>query len=148
MKISKRIATFFLSIMMLFSCFFFTSCADLNSVHGSYHLIQVIYNENDQQLIVNLDPWAHLLPQSSYCKLDLQEDGRAEFRSKSEEVETILRGSWSVADDGSIHLLFEDQLTIATLDGRYLILENETSKATFKKVLFDFTESYTEVKVF
>ena len=144
MKISKRIASFFLSIMMLFSCFFFTSCAD-DSVHGTYHLAQFVSkDESELPPLVNLDIFTNWFSYGIYIKLVLHEDGHAEFRSKSEEVETISRGSWSVADDGSIHLLFEDKLTIATLDGRYLIMENQTTKLTFKKVLFDFTASSNE----
>lgn len=140
MKISKRIATFFLSIMMLFSCFFLSSCADFNSVHGSYHLVQMLYEENNGETsVVNINIWANWLSLGVYCKLDLQEDGRAELRSKSENVETVMRGSWSVADDGSLHLLFEDQLTVATLDGSFLSMENDGLKLTFRKVLFDFT---------
>ena len=149
MKISKRIASFFLSIMMLFSCFFFSSCAD-DSVHGTYHLAQIVSkDESELPPLYNLSIFENWFLYGMYIKLVLHEDNFAELRLKvDEEPEIIKRGSWSVADDGSIHLLFEDQLTIATLDGRYLILETETTKATFKKVLFDFTESYTEVKVF
>ena len=144
MKLSKRIAAFFLSITMLFSCFFFSSCAELGSVHGCYHLVQMLYEEDGQTSVVNLNIWENWLSQGVYCKLDLQEDGRAELRSQSEDVETVARGSWSVADDGSIHLLFEDQLTIATLDGSFLSMENGTTKLTFRKVLFDFTASSNE----
>ena len=139
MKISKRIAAFFLSITMLFSCFFLSSCTELGSVHGCYHLVQMLYKEDGPMSVVNLNIWENWLSQGVYSKLDLQEDGRAELRSKSEDVETVTRGSWSVADDGSIHLLFEDQLTIATLDGSFLSMESNALKLTFKKVLFDFT---------
>ena len=145
MRKTNRFAALLLSIMMLFSCFFFTSCAD-DSVHGTYHLAQFVSkDESELPPLVNLDIFTNWFSYGMYIKLVLHEDGRAEFRSKSdEEVETVMRGSWSVADDGSIHLLFEDQLTIATLDGRYLIMENQTTKLTFKKVLFDFTASSNE----
>ena len=139
MRKTNRFAALLLSIMMLFSCFFFTSCAD-DSVHGTYHLAQFVSKDESRPLLVNLDIFTNWFSYGTYIKLVLHEDGHAEFRFKTDgEVETILRGSWSVADDGSLHLLFEDQLTIATLDGRYLILEDETIKGTFKKVLFDFT---------
>ena len=138
MRKTNRFAALLLSIMMLFSCFFFTSCAD-DSVHGTYHLAQFVSKDESRPLLVNLDIFTNWFSYGIYIKLVLHEDGHAECRSNFEEAETILRGSWSVADDGSLHLLFEDQLTIATLDGRYLIVEDETIKGTFKKVLFDFT---------
>ena len=144
MRKTNRFAALLLSIMMLFSCFFFTSCAD-DSVHGTYHLAQVVSkDESELPPLYNLNIFDNWFFYGMYIKLVLHEDNFAELRLKvDEEPEIIKRGSWSVADDGNIHLLFEDELTVARLENGYLIWEDETTKLTFRKLLFDYT-SLTE----
>ena len=146
MRKTNRFAALLLSIMMLFSCFFFTSCAD-DSIHGTYHLAQIVSkDESELPSLVNLNIFTNWLSFGMYIKLVLHEDNFAELRFKvDEEPESIKRGSWSVADDGSIHLLFEDELTIAKFENGYIIWEDEFSKLTFRKLLFDYT-SLTEEK--
>ncbi len=134
MKYKKRFASILLSILLCCSCFFFTSCANLadKSTVGTYHLIQMSYEEDNKTVTVNLNIFTNFLMGYS-MKLVLNADNTAQLIENREGVEVVSRGSWAEMENGDVELLFNDYLSIATRTGTTLTIKDETSTMVFQK---------------
>lgn len=138
MRKTKRFLGILLTILLFCSCFFFTGCKMSDeSVPGTYHLKKMSYVENNTTVTINMNVFINSL--SGYSmKLVLHEDGKAEMIEKTEGIEVVSRGTWAVRDNGDVELLFADQLTIATHEGKQLTVVDQDTTMMFQKLLFEF----------
>jgi hypothetical protein len=136
MRKTKRFSAFLLAIMLFCSCFLFTGCAD-EKARGTYHLSSMTYVENNTTMTVKMNVFMNMLAGYS-MKLILHEDGKAEMIEKLEGVETVSTGTWAERENGDVEMLFADQTTIATHDGKKLTVVDGDSTMVFEKLFFNF----------